>query len=137
MPRRSGSVLLAIGTATISGFAALIGTVWGFGLKCDDACGAAPPWRDDSSALQWNALGVVAIGGFVASLALVAFVATRRRTLAFAALVSWGLLAVAFLTLLRDSGLTSRPERGWLGIAGVAIAGLAATALTPPSGEGS
>src|SRR2546428_9963369 len=82
MPRRSVSVLLAIGIAPVSGFAALMGTVWGFGLKCDDSCSTAPPWRDDPSAWQWNALGVVALGGFVSSLALISLVTSRRRTLA-------------------------------------------------------
>jgi hypothetical protein len=132
MPRRLGSSLLAIGIATISGFAALVGLVWGFGLKCDDSCGEAPPWRDDPSAWQWNALGAVAIGGFVCSLLLVAAVVSRRRALASAALVSWGFLAVAFLTLFRGSGLTSHAERGWLGFVGVAIAGLTTIALMPP-----
>jgi hypothetical protein len=68
---------------------------------------------------------------FVSSLVLVASVASRRKKLAVAALSSWGLLAVAFLTLLEDSGLASHSQRGWLGLLGIAIAGVAAIALTP------
>ena len=100
MFRRVGSFLLPIGLAAISGFAALVGVLWGFGLKCDDSCGTPPPWRNDPNAWQWNAFGAVAVGGFVCSLILVAAVAFRRRSLASAALASWGILALAFLTLL-------------------------------------
>jgi hypothetical protein len=131
MTQRVGALLLTTVVATISGLAALVGAFWGFNLKCDDSCSVAPPWRNDPSAWQWNALGVVAVGGFVSSLVLVALVAARRRSLAGAALVSWGLFAVGFVTLFRASGMTSHAERGWLAIVGVAVAGFAAIALTP------
>ena len=123
--------MLAIAIVAISGFGALVGAFWGFGLQCDDSCGTPPPWRDDPNAWQWDAMGVVAIGGFVCSLVFVATVAARRRTLASAVFVSWGALAIAFLRLFKDSGLTSHAERGWRGLTAVVIAGLVAIALTP------
>jgi hypothetical protein len=109
---------------------ALIGLLWGFTLKCDDSCSAPPPWRDDPNAWQWNALGAVALGGFVCSAVFVAAIALRWRTVASAVLVSWGVLAAAFLMLFDSSGLTSHVERGWLGLAALAMCGLAAIALS-------
>ena len=132
MPQRLGSFVLALAVATTSGYAALTGLVWGFGLKCDDSCSEPPPWRDDPNAWQWDALGVVALGGFACSLIFLVAVAAGRRTIASTAFVSWGLLAVAFLMLFRDSGLTSHAERGWVGLAGIAIAGAVAIALRSP-----
>jgi hypothetical protein len=43
-----------------------------------------------------------------------------------------GWLAWAFMTLFRDSGLTSSAERGWLAIVLLLLAGAGAIALTPP-----
>jgi hypothetical protein len=132
MPERVASFVLAIAVVGITGFAALIGLLWGFGLKCDDSCSAPPPWRNDPSAWQWSALGTIGIGGFGASLIFVVAVAAGRRITASVALALWALLAVAFLRLFRDAGLTSHSGRGWLGVAGAAIAGAAAIALRRP-----
>jgi hypothetical protein len=132
MARLGGSLVLATGVAGISGLGALLGMLWGFGLKCDDSCGTPPPWRENPSAWQWDALGIVGIAGFVCALGLLAAVALRRRPIALAALVSWALLAGAFIRLFRESGLTSHAERGWAGLPAVVIAGLGAIALTPP-----
>jgi hypothetical protein len=126
------AVLLALSVAAVSGFAALIGTFWGFGLKCDDSCGTPPPWRDDPNASQWSALGATGLAGFACALVFLVGVAAGSRAIASAALGAWVLLAVGFLTLFRDSGLTSHAERGWLGLAGVALAGIVAIALRPP-----
>lgn len=38
MVRRAGAFLLAMGIVVASCFAALIGLLWGFELKCDDSC---------------------------------------------------------------------------------------------------
>jgi hypothetical protein len=133
MAQRVGAVVLAIGIAAVSGFGALVGTAWGFGLKCDDSCGTPPPWRDDPNAWQWGALGWVAIGGFLCALLLVLVVALGRTVAAAAALGSWTILGFLFLKLLRDSGLTSNPGRGWMALSALALAGMIAVALTSPT----
>jgi multidrug transporter EmrE-like cation transporter len=127
--------VLAAAVAAVSGLAALIGMAWGFGLKCDDSCGTPPPWRDDVNAWQWNALGAIGIGGFACAAIFVLAIAAGRRVAAAVALAAWAGLAAAFLTLFRDSGLTSHAERGWLGLAGLAILGVAAIAVRPPRAE--
>jgi hypothetical protein len=132
MPRRFASFALSAAVATVSGFAALIGLFWGFGLKCDDSCGDPPPWRDDVNAWQWDALGAIGMGALVCSLVFVVTLAAGRRMLASLALAAWGLAALVFLMLFRDSGLTSHAGRGWLGLAVVAGAGVAAIASRPP-----
>jgi hypothetical protein len=132
MPRRFASFALSATVATVSGFAALSGLFWGFGLKCDDSCGDPPPWRDDVNAWQWEALGVVGVVAFGCSLVFVVALAAGRRTLASLALTAWVLAAVAYLVLFRDSGLTSHAGRGWLGLAIVAGAGVVAIASRPP-----
>jgi hypothetical protein len=132
MPRRFASFALSAAVATVSGFAALIGLFWGFGLKCDDSCGDPPPWRDDVNAWQWDALGAVGVGAFGCSLVFVVALAAGWRTLASLALAAWGLAAATFLVLFSDSGLTSHAGRGWLGLAVVAAAGVAAIASRPP-----
>jgi hypothetical protein len=135
MPRRLGSVSLAIGLATASGFGALVGSTWGFGLKCDDSCGTPPPWREDPNAWQWGAFGWVAIGGFLCALVFLIVVVLRRKLVAGVALSSWAVLAVAFLKLLRDSGLTSHPGRGWITLAALLLVGVGAVALTEADEE--
>ena len=60
MEGRLGPILLAVGAVGISAFGALIGLVWGFGLKCDDACSTVPGWRNDPDAWQWDAFGALA-----------------------------------------------------------------------------
>jgi len=130
--RLIGSLVLALAIAAVSGFAALVGTLWGFGLKCDDSCSSLPPWRNDPDAWQWNALGWIGLGAFACSLIFLVAVAAGRRTIASVALVSLGLLAAAFLVLFRDSGLTSHAGLGWAVIALAAVAGAVAIALRSP-----
>ena len=121
---------MAVGIAAVSGLGALVGITWGFGLKCDDSCGTPPPWRDDPTAWQWSAFGWIAVAGFLCALALVLFVSLGRTVAASAALCCWTVLSLLFLKLMRASGLTSNPERGWFWIALLALLGVVAVALT-------
>jgi cell division protein FtsW (lipid II flippase) len=131
MAQRLGSITLAIGIAALSGFGALVGSTWGFGLKCDDSCSTPPPWREDPNAWQWDAFGWIGIGGFVCALVFVIVVVLRRKLVAWVALGSWAVLAIVFLKLFRDSGLTSHAGRGWIALAALFVVGVGAVALTP------
>ena len=129
MARRISSLFLAAGIAVASGFGALIGVFWGFGLKCDDSCSSGPLWRDDPDASQWHTFGTLGIAGFGCALVFLAAVALRSRWLALGALAVWAVLAGAFMVLFRDSGLTSNVERGWTAVAVVLLVGVGAVAL--------
>jgi hypothetical protein len=131
MARRAGAFLLATGIVAAS-FAALSGMLWGFDLKCDDSCSIGPRWRDDPQSWQWNAFGIAGLAGFGCALVLLAGIVFRLRWLAVCMLTAWAGLAWAFMTLFRDSGLTSNAERGWLTVVLLLLAGAAAIALTPP-----
>ena len=130
MIARAFSLLLALAVIVATGFAALVGMLWGFGLKCDDSCSTPPPWRDDPNSWQWDALGGSAVAAFALALLFGIGVAARRPVLASAALAAAGALAYVFLVLFRDSGLTSQPERGWLGLGVGAVGGAAAIVLS-------
>jgi hypothetical protein len=131
MLQRLGSLALSVGLVVVSAVGALAGVFWGFGLRCDDSCGTPPPWRDDPDAWQWEALGWVALGGFAFALVFLTLVAARLRAAAFAALAGWATLAGVYLDLLRDSGLMSRVEEGWLALSALVVAGVVAMVLTP------
>jgi hypothetical protein len=90
---RAGGILLAAAIAAASGFGALFGSLWGFGLKCDDSCSTLPPWRNDRDAWQWDALGTVAVVGFACSLFVVAALVLRRRRSGLASLAVWVVLS--------------------------------------------
>jgi hypothetical protein len=115
----------------MSGFAALVGALWGFGLKCDDSCGGVTRWRDNPDAWQWNALGTVGLVGFACAVALLVAVAARRRGLASAAALVWCLLAVGFLGFFHESGLNSNEQQAWFGLAGAVLACVLAIASIP------
>jgi hypothetical protein len=132
MARTAGALLLATGIVAASCFAALIGLLWGFALKCDDSCSIGSHWREDPGAWQWDAFGIAGLAGLGCALVLLGAVAFRLRWLAVCVLVAWASLAWAFMTLFRDSGLTSNAERGWLTIVLLLLAGALAIALTPP-----
>jgi len=132
MVSRLGSLALAIGLAAVSGFGALAGTFWGFGLKCDDSC-ASPParWRDDPDSWQWETLGWVSLAGLCCALVFLVLVAVRLRAAAVGALAAWAVLAGVYLDLFRDSGLVSHVERGWLALSALFVAGVIAVLLAP------
>jgi MFS family permease len=132
MARRAGAFLLATGIVAASCFAALIGMLWGFELKCDDSCSSAPHWRESPESWQWEAFGIAGLAGLGCALVLLGAVAFRLRWLAVCVLTAWAGLAWAFMTLFRDSGLTSNAERGWLTITLLLLAGAVAIVLTPP-----
>jgi hypothetical protein len=103
--RRVGGLILAIGLAVLSGWAALAGAVWGFALQCDDSCSSpALHWRDDPDAWQWSALGWAGIALFALPLALLVLVVARRRAAARVYAV-WAVTGSAFLALLFGSDL--------------------------------
>jgi hypothetical protein len=131
MLQRLGSLVFAFGIAVVSAFGALAGAFWGFSMKCGDSCSTAPYWRDDPEAWQWSAMGWVGLAGLACALVFLALVALRLRAGAAVVLISWGVLAVAYTDLFRDSGLVSHDEQGWLAISGLFVAGLIAIVLTP------
>jgi hypothetical protein len=104
--RRLVLILLALLIVLVSGWAAFVGTFWGFGLKCDDSCSTLPGWQEDADAWQWSALGWSSIGTFVCALLLLGALIARRRALAWVAAGGSVALGLAFLALLDDSGLT-------------------------------
>jgi hypothetical protein len=132
MAGRVGAFLLATGIVGASCFAALIGLLWGFGLKCDDSCSVGSHWRESPESWQWEAFGLAGLAGLGCAVVLLGAVALRLRWLAVCMLLAWAGLAWAFMTLFRDSGLTSNEERGWLTIALLLLAGALAILLTPP-----
>ena len=101
------ALLLTLLVVAISGWAALVGWLWGFGLKCDESCSdIGGAWREDSDAWQWSALGWSGIGVLSCALLLFTALIARRRALAWLAAGGWVALGVAFLVLLDGSGLS-------------------------------
>jgi hypothetical protein len=129
--RRPAALLLALAVAVVTGCAALVGMLWGFGLKCDDTCGTPPPWRRDENAWQWSALGWLGIGAFAFAVLFVVALAARRLIAASVIAVVWTGLAAWYIVLFDDSGLTSNAHRGWIGLAMIVVALVAAIRLTP------
>ena len=101
------ALLLTLVIVAISGWAALAGAVWGFGLKCDDSCSdTGGAWRNSPDSWQWSALGLSGIGVFICALLLFAALLTREPpVLAWLAVGGWVALGVAHLVLLDGSGL--------------------------------
>jgi hypothetical protein len=128
---RAAAFLLATGIVAASCFAALIGLLWGFGLKCDDSCSIGSHWSESPESWQWDALGLLGLAGLGCALLLLAAIAFRLRWFAVLVLTAWAGLAWAFMTLFRDSGLTSNVERGWLAILLLLCAGAVAIMLMP------
>lgn len=126
------AILLALAIAAISAMAALVGAFWGFGLTCDDSCSRLPPWRNDPDAWQWRALGWTGIAAFATALLFLVSIAMRRRIVAGLAGAAWIALAVPYIVLFDESGLTSNVHRGWIGLGAVVAALVSAVVLAPP-----
>ena len=135
MARRAAAFLLTTGIVAASCFAALVGLLWGFELKCDDSCSIGSHWRESPESWQWEALGIAGLAGLGCAVVLLGAVVFRLRWLAVCMLIAWTGLAWAFMTLFRDSGLTSNAERGWLAIVLLLLGGAVAIALMPPRTE--
>jgi hypothetical protein len=129
--RRILALVLALAIAVISAGAGFAGMVWGFGLRCDDTCGEAPPWRDDEDAWQWSALGWTGIAAAGLAIAFLIALGLRLRPVAAIAAAGWLAVFAWYLVLLDESGLTSNAHRGWFGLT-LAVAAMAvAIAWTP------
>ena len=102
---RLGTAFLTLGLVALSGWGALVGITFGFGLKCDDRCSTLGSWRDDPQAWQWQAFGFAGIGLFLSALVLLGAVVLGRTRAAVAAFVAWALIGLAFAALLDGSGL--------------------------------
>jgi hypothetical protein len=94
---RALSLLLAAAAWFCSGWALLVGIVWGLGLKCDEACGPSRGWRGDPDAWQWYGVAGLGVFAFVAGAAFFVFVWRRRPLLATCVMVA-GFAAAAVLT---------------------------------------
>ena len=102
---RVALLLLAIGLAVLSGWAALVGMLWGFGLQCDESCSTpAQSWSDDPGAWQWAAFGWAGIALLALAVAGLVLVARRRRAVA-PVYAAWAVAGTAFLALLFGSDL--------------------------------
>jgi hypothetical protein len=93
---RALSLLFAAGAWFCSGWALLVGVVWGLGLKCDDSCSSRDGWRGDPDAWQWYSIAALGALTFLAGTALFVFV-WRRRPLRAAAVVLIGMASAALL----------------------------------------
>lgn len=106
---RGGRLLAFLLTLVIVGLSsvtAFLGTLYGFGLKCDDLCSNTPgSWSEDRDAWQWSALGWSSVGLFGCALLLCGALIARRGLLAWLAAGGWVVIGVAFLVLLDGSSV--------------------------------
>ena len=119
-------LLLAVGVAAV--WIALLSTLFGFGLRCDDACDGDPTvWTRDVDAWQWTALGWGGVALLGVAAAAVVAVAIRPRTAPAAAVAlvgacaAWAVFAADFFG----------SQQVWLVVAGAPLATLAASAVHP------
>ena len=105
------SIVLAVVSWFCSGFALLIGLVWGLGLKCDDSCSAQEGWRGNPDAWQWY--GLAALGGlaFLAGGALVFFVWRRRPVYAALAVLVGGSAALLLINPITSTDWIDHLDR--------------------------
>ena len=94
---RALSLLLAALAWFCSGWALLVGIVWGLGLKCDDSCSSRDGWQGDPDAWQWYGVAGLGVLAFVSGAALFVFVWRRRPLLAAGAMIV-GFASAALLT---------------------------------------
>ncbi len=94
------ALLLTLVIVAISRCAAFVGTLYGFGLKCDDLCSnTGESWSVERDAWQWRALGWSSVGLFACALLFFAALIARQRVLARVTAGGWLALAIAFLVL--------------------------------------
>ena len=94
---RALSLLLAALAWFCSGWALLVGVVWGLGLKCDESCDQTEGWQGDPDAWQWYGVAGLGALAFVSGAALFVFVWRRRPLFATGALIV-GFASAALLT---------------------------------------
>lgn len=91
---RALSLLLATLAWLCSGWALLVGLMWGLGLKCDDACSPYRGWQGDPDAWQWYGVAALGVFVFACGATLFLFVLLRRPVLAGCALVAGAAAAI-------------------------------------------
>jgi hypothetical protein len=100
------ALLLTLVIVAISGCAAFVGTLYGFGLKCDESCSKiGGSWSVERDAWQWDALGWCSVGVFGCALLFFAALIARRRVLAQVTAGGWVALGIAFLVLWNGAGI--------------------------------
>jgi hypothetical protein len=87
---------LAFGSWFCSGWALLVGVVWGLGLRCDESCGSNSGWQGDPVAWEWYGVAALGVVAFLGGGALV-FSVWQRRPVAAAVAVAVGYGAVLIL----------------------------------------
>jgi hypothetical protein len=92
------SVLLALPALAGTGWAMLVGLLWGLGLKCDESCGDGSGWRDNPDAWQWYALAAAGVGIFAIGIAFVLLVWRGRAWWAAGAYVAGVVATLWFVT---------------------------------------
>ena len=99
------ALLLTLVIVAISGVVAFVGTLYGFGLKCDELCSRTPEsWREERDAWQWDVLGWSSIGLFGCALLFVAALVARQRVLAQVTAGGWMALGITFLVFVLWNG---------------------------------
>jgi hypothetical protein len=91
---RALSLLFAAVAWFCSGWALLVGWIYGLGLKCDESCGDQEGWRGDPDAWQWYGLAGLGVLAFASGGALFFFVLLRRPLFAACAVVAGGAAVV-------------------------------------------
>jgi hypothetical protein len=95
-------VLGALAVTLFSGWVALVGIIWGFGLKCDDGCSGDPQsWDENADAWQWNAFGAATLVLFAIAVGVLVLAARRRERDAAVAFAVWLVAATALFVLLQ------------------------------------
>jgi hypothetical protein len=127
------ALVLALAAWLWSWWPLLAGLLWGFALKCDDACGG-DGWRESADAWQWQAIAALGAAAFLTATALVLLVVLRRRRAALGALVAEILVTQTLMTLLAPDWWrhVDRNALAILATLAAAAAGVGAVALTPP-----
>jgi hypothetical protein len=108
---RAFALLLALAAWFCSGWALLIGLLWGLGLKCDDACSPDRGWRGDPDAWQWSGIAALGVVTFAAGAAFFVFVWRRKPWHAAAAMVVGFAAALVMINPLASSEWVEHIDR--------------------------